>query len=142
MNVPFFQKVMQAMVAKSEKAQGNQYIVICNTPFFHEVQNTLGFWLKDYKTDGTYLYSKASNGYVSMGATYDSYEWAGNTISFKLDRTLDVEFPTRKYGFILDLTADAASGTPAMNFFTFKGGDIIHNWINGVKRFYSACTTI
>ena len=67
-----------------------------------------------------------------MGATYNSYEWAGNTISFKVDRTLDVEFPTRKYGFILDLTADAANGAPALQFFTFKGGDLIKNTILGV----------
>lgn len=108
-------------------------MVICNTAFWHEVQTVLGSWLKDFKTDGTYLYSKAANGYVDMGATYNSYEWAGNKISFKVDRTLDVEFPTRKYGFILDLTADAASGKSAMNFFTFKGGELIRNTINGVN---------
>lgn len=38
----------------------------------------------------------------------------------------------RKFGIILDLTADAATGKPAMAFFTFKGGDFIHNVIVGV----------
>lgn len=55
-----------------------------------------------------------------------------NKIIFKVDRTLDVEFPTRKYGFIIDMTADSASGKAAMNFFTFKGGELIRNTINGV----------
>lgn len=132
LSVPFFQKVMQAMIAKCESAVGNHFVVICNTPYWHEVQTVLGAWLKDFHTDGTYVYSKASNGYVDMGATYQSYEWAGNTISFKIDRCLDVEFPTRKYGLIIDLTADAATGKPALQFLTFKGGDLIHNWINGV----------
>lgn len=67
------------MVAKSEKAVGNDFVVICNTAFWHEVQTVLGSWLKDFKTDGTYLYSKAANGYVDMGATYNSYEWAGKS---------------------------------------------------------------
>lgn len=60
-----------------------------------------------------------------------------NEIAFKLDRSLDVEFPTRKIGIMVDLTADAKSGKPAMAQYTFKGGEFIHNYINGVKQ--SAC---
>ena len=86
----------------------------------------------NHHTDGAYLYSKASNGYVNIGATYESYTFGGNTISDKVDRSLDTEYPTRKFGMILDLTADAASGKPAMAFFTFKNGAFIHNVIKGV----------
>ena len=132
MNVAYFEKAMQAMIAKSEKPQGNKYMLLCNTAFYNEWQRVMGAWIGDRHTDGTFLYSKASNGYVDLGATYESYTWGGNTLTVKIDRSLDVEFNMRKFGIILDLTADAATGKPAMAFFTFKGGEFIHNVIVGV----------
>lgn len=132
LNISYFEKAMQAMVAKSEKPQGNKYMIVCNTAFYNEWQRVMGAWIKDRHTDGTFLYSKASNGYVDLGATYESYTWGGNTITVKLDRCFDVEFPTRKYGIILDLTADAATGKPALAMFTFKGGQFMTNRILGV----------
>lgn len=53
-----------------------------------------------------------------------------NTISFVLDRSLDLEFPKKAYGLMLDLSAD--SGNPNLMFATFKGGQLIHNVITGV----------
>lgn len=132
LNVGYFEKALQTMVAKSEKAQGNTYTLICNTAFYNEWQRVMSAWIGDRKTDGAFLYSKASNGYVDLGATYESYTYGGNKLIVKIDRTIDVEFPTRKFAMILDLTADAATGKPAMAYFTFKGGDFIHNFINGV----------
>jgi hypothetical protein len=89
-------------------------------------------WIGDKKTDGAFLYSKGSNGYMNLGATYEGYTYGGNNIIVKIERSLDVEFPTREYALMLDLTADAATGKPAIAYFTFKGGDFIHNYINGV----------
>ena len=57
-----------------------------------------------------------------------------NTISFKVDRALDVEFGDKKYAMFLDLTADSTSGTPALQMFTFKGCEFCHNWLEGVGR--------
>ena len=132
LNVGYFEKALQAMVAKSEKPQGNSYMLICNTAFYNEWQRVMNAWIVAHKTDGSFLFSKGSNGYVDLGATYESYTFGGNKISVKIDRCFDVEFPTRKYAALLDLTADAATGKPAMAFFTFKGGDIVHNVIVGV----------
>ena len=132
LNVGYFEKAIQAMVAKSEKPQGNQYMLLCNTAFYNEWQRVMNAWIVAHKTDGSFLYSKGTNGYVNLGATYESYTYGGNTMSVKIDRCFDVEFPTRKYAALIDLTADAATGKPAMAFFTFKGGDIIHNVITGV----------
>lgn len=50
---------------------------------------------------------------------------------FRLDRSLDLEFSKKAYGLFLDLTTDS-NGTPGIMLFTFKGGDLIHNVINGV----------
>ena len=132
LNIGYFEKALQAMVAKSEKPQGNSYMLICNTAFYNEWQRVMNAWIVAHKTDGSFLFSKGTNGYVDLGATYESYTFGGNKISVKIDRCFDVEFPTRKYAALLDLTADAATGKPAMAFFTFKGGDIIHNVIVGV----------
>ena len=132
LNIGYFEKALQAMVAKSEKPQGNSYMLICNTAFYNEWQRVMNAWIVAHKTDGSFLFSKGANGYVDLGATYESYTFGGNKISVKIDRCFDVEFPTRKYAALLDLTADAATGKPAMAFFTFKGGDIIHNVIVGV----------
>ena len=132
LNIGYFEKALQAMVAKSEKPQGNQYMLLCNTPFYNEWQRVMNAWIVAHKTDGSFLYSKGTNGYVNLGATYESYTYGGNTISVKIDRCFDVEFPTRKYAALIDLTADASTGKPALAFFTFKGGDIIHNVITGV----------
>ena len=133
LNIGYFEKALQAMVAKSEKPQGNQYMLLCNTAFYNEWQRVRNAWIVAHKTDGSFLYSKGTNGYVNLGATYESYTYGGNTISVKIDRCFDVEFPTRKYAALIDLTADAATGKPALAFFTFKGGDIIHNVITGVN---------
>lgn len=132
LNVGFFNKALNVMVQKSEKPTGNKYMFLCNTLLWQEVQTTLSNWIRDWKTVGTFVFSKAANGYVDVGATYQSYEFGGNTLSFKVDRSFDIEYPNRKFGILIDLTADSASGKPAMAMFTFKGGDLIHNYIVGV----------
>ena len=65
------------MVAKSEKPQGNQYMLLCNTPFYNEWQRVMNAWIVAHKTDGSFLFSKGTNGYVNLGATYESYTFGG-----------------------------------------------------------------
>lgn len=132
LNVSWFKKALNAMNQKSEKSTGNNYIFLCNTLMWNDVQNVLDAWLKDYATDGTFLYSKGENGYMNVGATYQSYTWAGNTVTFRIDRSFDIEYPDRKFGVMLDLTPDGQKGHAAINLLTFKGGQYIHNWILGV----------
>lgn len=128
----YFKKALATMVAKSVKATGNDYLFLVNTKLWNEINTVLDRWLVEHKTDGTVLYSKAANGYVELGATYHSYEFSGNKIIFKVERTFDVEYPTRDYGVMVDLTADGISNKPAMEMLTFKNGQFIHNWIVGV----------
>lgn len=123
-----------AMIAKSNNPTGNKYIFVCNTPMWAEIQDSLSGYLRDWKTVGTFMFSKGANDYIKVGATYNSYEYAGNTVTFKVDRALDNEFPEKKYGIFLDLTADAASGKPAIAMFTFKNNEFCHNWLEGVGR--------
>lgn len=132
LTVAYFQKALATLVAKSIKPTGNTYMFLVNTRLWNEVNTVLDRWLTEHKTDGAVLYSKAANGYVDLGATYHSYEFAGNKVVFKVERTFDVEFPTRNYGIMVDLTEDGISNKPAMEMLTFKGGQFIHNWIIGV----------
>lgn len=132
LSVAWLKKALSALVATSDKGQGNSYVCIVNTLMMEDVQQCIDLFLKDRHTDGAFLWSKGSNGYVKAGATYDSYTWMGNTISFKLERSLDVEFPDRKYAIMLDLTPDSKTGKPALAKYTFKGTDYVENTIAGV----------
>ena len=124
--------ILAAMVTKSEQPTGNHYMFIVNTRLWQSVQTGLMAWIKDWKTNGTFMYSKESNEQIKLGSTFQSYEFAGNTVSFKVDRAFDVEYPNNKYGIFLDLTSDSKSGTPAINMFTFKGCEFKSSILEGV----------
>ena len=125
--------VISTMNQKTKSSTGNHYLFIVNDRLWYLIQTLLGDYLANFRTDGTYMYSKAVNDYVKVGATFNTYEYGGNSISFKVDRTFSEEFGYEKgYGLCLDLTADKTSAEPAIQMFTLKGGDMITNWINGV----------
>lgn len=110
-----FTTAMAMMNEKSENPTGNKYVFICNEKMWNDIQSCLSEWLARFKTCGTYLWSKKANGYVDVGATFNSYEIGGNTISFKVDRTFSREWGSEKgFGLMLDLTADKTSGEPAI----------------------------
>jgi hypothetical protein len=132
LNVRIFETALAAMVARSERPTGNQYVFVVNTMLWNSAQRVLANWIRDYKTNGAFVYSKGANGYVDLGATFNSYSFAGNTISFKIDRSLDIEFPTREFGIMIDLTPDGKTGRSALAMFTFKKGQYIQNWLQGV----------
>lgn len=103
------------MNEKAENPTGNKYVFICNEKMWQDIQTTLSEWLKAFKTCGTYLWSQKANSYVDVGATFQSYEVGGNSMSFRVDRTLSREYGNDKgYGLMIDLTADKTSGEPAI----------------------------
>lgn len=55
-----------------------------------------------------------------------------NKIGFRVDRSLTVEFPDRKYAIMVDLTPDSKTGKPAIAKYVFKNTDIVENYIQGV----------
>lgn len=128
---------MSSLVDKSDEETGNRWCFIVNRRLFGQINNELHDWLADHKTDGTLFYSKAAKNYVKVdswkvGATFTSYEFGGNTISFMPDRALTREYPDKGYGILIDLTADKTSGTPAIAKFSLTGQDAIVNKIEGV----------
>lgn len=128
--------VLSTMNEKAQEDTGNVYTFIVNRKLWEDINLVLGSYLADHKTDGTYLYSKAVNkgagGYVKVGATYNSYEFAGNQLVFAVDRALTREYPDKGYGLCIDLTADKTTGTPAIQKFSLLGKEFITNTITGV----------
>ena len=106
---------MNALCEKAAQPTGNFFCFICNERLWTDIQNVLGEYLARFKPTTSYMYSKSKGGYIDVGATYDSYTFGGNTISFKVDRTFSREYGMQKgYGILLDLTADKATGEPAL----------------------------
>jgi len=132
LSINVFDTVMEYMRQKSKKSTGNQYVFIVNEKLWSQIQRTLREYLKDWKTDGTFFYSKKSNSNVSVGATFDTYTIGGNQISFQVDKAFTLEYPDKGYGICVDLTADATSGTPAMQMFTLKGAEFIRGTVRGI----------
>lgn len=120
-----FHTVINTLVEKAENPTGNHFCFIVNEIAWGIVQRVLGGYLADRKTDGAYLWSKGGEGkYIKVGATFDAYEWGGNVISFKVDRTLSREF-AKPYFLCVDLTTGKTSTTPPIMMFSLKGGDYI-----------------
>lgn len=135
LTVEIFNTVIGMLCEKSDKPVGNHFVFIGNDRMHALWNQTLAKYLADFKTDGSYLYSKAKNGDVQVGATFTSYEFMGNTISFTVDRTFSHEKGYDKaYAVCLDLTGDEIQNTPAISMFTLKGGDFISNRFLGVGR--------
>ena len=133
LTVDVFNTVISTMNEKAKNPTGNKYMFIMNERMFYLVNTVLGDWLAKFKTDGTYLYSKQANGYVKVGATFQTYEFMGNEITFKVDRTFSREYGFEKgYALCLDLTADSTGNEPPIQMFTLKGADFITNKFPGV----------
>lgn len=134
LTVDVFQTVISMLNEKAEKPTGNKYMFICNERMWSLVQTTLGSFLFQFRNEsGSYMWSKKAEDYLSVGATFNSYIFGGNEITFKVDRTFTREYGTTKaYCMALDLTADASEGTPAMEMFTLKNGAFISNKYLGV----------
>ena len=85
----------------TQKNTGNHWIFIVNRKLWNDINTVLGVYLAQYRTQGTFMYSKSANkgqgGYVKVGATFDTYEYAGNEISFVCDRALTREYPDKGY---------------------------------------------
>ena len=134
LTISVFKTIISMLNEKAEQPTGNHYVFICNEKFWYDMGNLLDAYLANYHTDGTYLWSKKANDYIMVGAKgFDSYQYMGNSVTFKVDRTFSREYGYQKgYALALDLTADMTSAQPPIAMFTLKGGDMISNYLPGV----------
>ena len=77
-----FNMIMNDMADKAQEDTGNKFIIVCTRKMWQDINTVLGDYLANYKTMGTYMYSKSANkgagGYIKVGATFDTYVYAGN----------------------------------------------------------------
>lgn len=139
LSVDVFVRMMNQVIHRANKPTGNVITVICNEKFWADAQMALFEWLARFHTCGTFLYTMETNEYLkvanptTVGATFHSYAVGGNVLTFKVDRTFSREWGMDKgFAMFIDLTADSATGKPAIAGFTLKGGDFITNTITGV----------
>ena len=125
------------LAQKATSPTGNNFMFVINERMWTQLQGILSDYLWKFKsTLGSYAWSKKANGNLTVGTTYDAYEFAGNTITFKVDRTFTREYGSEKgFGMAIDLTADTVSGKPAMEMFTLKNCQFITNKYPGVGGF-------
>jgi hypothetical protein len=127
-----FQQIISTMVEKAENPEGNVFTFMVNERMWGIVQNVLGNYLSNRKTDEAYIWSKGGKGkYINVGATFDAYTWGSNTIVFKVDRTLSREYP-EPFALCLDLTTGKTSAQPPIQMFSLKGCDYVFNEVLGV----------
>ena len=107
-------------------------IFICNERCYADVQTVLAEHLMNFKVTDASVYSQESNGKIKVGAEYQGYNFLGNSIIFKVDRALSIEYPDKGYAVLIDLTADKMSGQPAISMFTLEGAEYIENTVAGV----------
>ena len=130
--------VLDQMSQKAVAPTGNHYTFIVNDMLWSKVNTVLGDWLKSWQSVPTMMYSKATNSMVKadnpikVGGTFVSYEVAGNTVTFMVDRALSREYPTKAYGICLDLTPDMVENKPAVAAFTLKGAEFVSSKYPGV----------
>lgn len=98
LNVNVINTVLDQMNQKAANATGNHYTFVLNDRLWGQINTTLGDWLKLWGSTPTMLYSKAAQSLVKadnpikVGGTFVSYEIAGNTVTFMVDRALSKEY--------------------------------------------------
>lgn len=138
MDISVMDKVMEQMVEKCANPTGNHFMFAINKILWNQVNTTLRDWLKLWNSAPTLLYSKAAGTSVKadnplkVGATFVSYEVAGNTVTFIVDNAISKYYPDKGWGICMDLTPDMTTGNPAIGAFTLKGKEFISNKYTGV----------
>lgn len=138
LNISVIDKVLEQMSEKSENPTGNHYMFAINKVLWGQINSSLRDWLKAWGSTPTLLYSKAEGSYVKadnpmkVGATFTSYEVAGNTVTFVVDNAISKMHPTKGWGLCMDITPDMTTGKPAVAAFTLEGKEFISNKFTGV----------
>jgi hypothetical protein len=92
--------VISACVEKMANRTGNTIAVACNWRMYEQAQVVLDNLLKT-RTNDAYFYD-AKGGKIKVGAHYNAYEFAGNTIVFMHNDALTERYPDKGYGVFID----------------------------------------
>lgn len=125
-------EAMTDLMEKCEESTGNTWTFVVNDILFRDLQRVCAVFLSEHKVDQQFMYSQFEQKRIKVGATYGAFEWAGNTIIFRVDRALSNEYPTKGYGILVDFTSDKTSGLAPVQLFTLKDKAFTENHLAGV----------
>lgn len=114
------------IVARKKRKTGNHLVFMVNWIMYQQAQELLDSILKTRTTD-SYFYDVKGNK-IKVGAEYNSYTFAGNTITFMENEALTERYPEKGYGISIDM--DMYDGEPNIQMVTLDGmslfrGDMI-----------------
>jgi hypothetical protein len=131
LTISVIQRVLKSMNERAKSPIGNNYVFVVNEVLWQQIALLMEILLRTWHSTPSVVYSMKANGNVKVGATYNAYEFAGNTISFTVDRALSKEYPYSGYGICLDTTPDTSENKPAIAAFTLKGSEFVQSKLLG-----------
>lgn len=159
LSVANFEKAIDIIRDKRGQSMGNHITVLCNRRFstdkaralqgainlFAPNNNGAWFYTKDNPIKGVsdpyggmrMKATKLSEMYpnsVAVGATYNTFIYEGNTITFVVDDALTSYYPDRGYALFIDtgIYEDERGQVPAIELKTLKGREMIKGHIVGM----------
>ena len=132
LDTKMFNRMLITLSKKCNSATGNNFVFVVNSKLYYDMQEALASYLDTKVTnDRNYLWNKDGKK-IKVGATYGTYEFAGNTLAINVDNALDLEYPDKGFGLLLDLTGEKYGNRPAIEMFTVKGHQFMENHYTGV----------
>jgi hypothetical protein len=132
LDTKLFNRMLITLSKKCNSATGNNFVFVVNSKLYYDMQEALASYLDTKVTnDRNYLWNKDGKK-IKVGATYGTYEFAGNTLAINVDNALDLEYPDKGFGLLLDLTGEKYGNRPAIEMFTVKGHQFMENHYTGV----------
>lgn len=125
-----FQDAINSVVKRTGKTTGNNITVVCNWEGHIQAQNAMEEKLRAFAMNGAYYYSMKAKGEVDLGATYNSYNYAGNTITFAVDEALKEHYDD--HGYMIFIDTGMNEGRPNIAGFTIKGRELLRGTLKGM----------
>lgn len=134
-DISLFEDIISNMRTKSDEPLGNTYTFMVNERLYDQIQKALKNDLRFNNPTAAYYFSlgaakKGMNPEVKVGANFVQYEFAGNRVTFTVNRALSIEHPDKGYGIMVD--TGVTSGTPNIAMFTLEGREMISGTLNGM----------
>lgn len=156
LSVKNFRDALSYIRDKRNMTQGNHITVLCNRKFSDHKAAALEAAINSFapQNNGTWFFTKddplkgMSDVYggmsrlkrtkvpneVAVGATFNTYIYDGNTITFVVDEALTQHYPDRGYALFIDTGAyeDENGETPALSIKTLKGRSMVEGYVSGM----------
>lgn len=146
LSIKTLNNMFSSIVNKTPKMTGNHFTMVCNRTLWNHFNDLMVGELKTAAIAGAWYYSdmkkrpvnvKTSpetemNDGLSVGNTFTTYEFAGNRVTFAVDRLLTDHYPDSGFGFCLDTGIDEQTGYPNVMALKYQNIDIVTGELVGL----------